>query len=132
MTRLPHSAAAWLLAVTVLACSSASEDAGPSATLEEFYGHLDEADYASAMALYSTDAAELWDDAAARGGADFASWALLETRHGQVDGVRVLRQSIDGTAARLDYEVAYSDGTTVARSARLVLEDGRWRMGPIG
>jgi hypothetical protein len=145
MTRSLHCrlAALALAAIAAVGCSGAPEPpeapaagsaADPGATLDEFYRHLNGGDFASAMALYSTEALEVWEDPALAGGASFANWAREQTRDGQVERVRVLGTERPGGTegpAELDYEVVYADGGTARHSVSLVREEGGWRMGLI-
>jgi hypothetical protein len=119
-----------LLALLVVACSSAPED-GPAQAVEQFYGHLNDGDYRRAMALYSAEARAALDDPDSASAEGFADWAKLETKDGKVDRVQVTQEQADEASATVEFSVVYKDGTSASHTVTLTFEDGAWKLGLI-
>lgn len=121
-----------LLTAAAFACSGPSQPGdSPGGTLDQFYRDLNAGDFAGAMAAYSSEALDVWEDPGLTQDTSFADWARSETRGGTVDSVRILDEQRANSADQTDvqFEVLYADGSTARHKVRVVLEDGRWRMG---
>ena len=125
--------ASWLLVpllamLVVLGCSG-PKAAGPGQAVQDFYRHLNDGNYDDAMTLYSAEAR----DVLAAPDSGFADWAKTETKSGKIDGVEVVAEKEVGEqTATVTYEIVYTDGSKVARTVSVTLEDGAWKLGFIG
>lgn len=114
----------------ILSCSSSSH--GPGEAVRQFYMHLNEGDYSSAMALYSSEATEVLEDPSLSSETVFAEWADAETRQGRIDGVKLITEDRDAETATIEFEVLYTDGSSKTSRVTLTREDGQWKLGLIG
>ena len=120
------------LCLALAACSSGPDDGGPQGTVQDFYRHINEGDYANAMTLYSAEALDLWEDSGDAAESGFADWAKGVTRSGSVDRVEIVEETLTEQTANVSFEVRYTDGSTSSHSVELVQEEGRWKMGLVG
>lgn len=117
------------LACVLLYCASPPQPPGPEQSVEQFYRHLNDGNYTEAMSLYNAKTLDVLEDPQNTNDGGFAQWAQLETKQGTVDHVRVLNAHVQDTAATVDYEVIYRDGSTKRASVELTQEDGQWKLG---
>ncbi len=120
----------WGLAIVLaLALNCTGRNAESEELLSTFYDNLSRGNYAEAMALYSSSAAESLEGASDA----FADWAKEETRSGTVTGVRVLQATEAATDSTVvEYEVRFADGSKKRGRVTLMREDGSLKMGLVG
>jgi hypothetical protein len=125
-----------LIIVTALAviaaCSSGPDDSGPGGTVQRFYTHLNDGDYAAAKALYNTEARTLLDDPDFSSEEGFRTWAEQHTRQGSIAEVRILSEETTEGEARVEFEIVFDDGATQAGQVTATLEEDKWKLGLLG
>ena len=132
-----HRTTLVLLAVFAVAlvgaCSQQeSMEEGPGGVVQNFYSHLNEGDYGAAKALYSSDALAVIDDPEFSSPEAFQTWAIDHTRQGTIDSVSIVGTEEDEAQTLVEYQVNYSDGSTVTHEVTVTQEDGVWKMGLLG
>ena len=123
-----------ILAIAFVAACSSQEPAeeGPGGVVQKFYRHLNDGDYTAAKSLYSGDALALIDDPEYSSPEAFQNWAVEHTRRGTIERVSIVGMEEGEAQTLVEYQVDFSDGTTVTHDVTVTQEDGEWKMGVVG
>ena len=129
-TAATHTLLAAGLVLWLQACADGGD--APGLAVQDFYRHLNEGDYAGAMAMYTDDALRTLEDAGPEDRTDFALWAEAETKHSSIARVKLLASRAETDRAHVEYEIHYADGSSAHRTVELTLEGDHWRLGFVG
>jgi len=121
-----------LIAVLPGCSQQATEEEGPGGVVQQFYRHLNDGDYASAKALYSSDALAVLDDPEISSPEAFESWALERTRQGSIDSVQILGTEAGEEQTLVEYQINFGDGSSVTGEVSVSEENGELRLGLSG